>query len=306
MRFPFSRHRWTVLASPALAALLVVSAQAQAAAPAASSSAVAPSTVVMSVGATQVTAAQFNALVAGLPEQVRAEAEANKRAVADQYARILALDAAAEQQHLDQDPTLQAHLRLARENALANALIQRLAEQAHPSAAAVTAYYQAHRADFEQVKVRHILITDNQTPNGPSQRTPAAAKALIDRIATKLKAGQKFSLLAAKYSEDPGSKDKGGELGYLSHGQTVPAFDHVIWSLQPGQTSPPFKSRFGYHIVQVQARKTAPLDSVRDKIEKQLVSESLRQQVEAIAKAHPAHLNASFFGPAPAPAAPPK
>lgn len=292
------------MASPALAALLLLSASAQASAPASSSAAVAPSTVVMTVGATRVTAAQFNALVAGLPAQVRSEAEADKRAVADQYARILALDAAAKEQHLDQDPEFQAHLRLARENALANALIEHLAARAHPSAAAIAAYYQAHHADFEQVKVRHILITDNQTPNGPSQRTPAEAKTLIDRIAAKLKAGQKFSVLAAKYSEDPGSKDKGGELGYLSHGQTVPAFDHVIWSLQPGQTSAPFQSRFGYHIVQVQARKTAPLASVRDKIEKELVSERLRLQIEAIAKAHPAHLNASFFGPASAPAAP--
>ncbi|MGH9533570.1 MAG: peptidylprolyl isomerase [Terriglobales bacterium] len=263
-----------------------------------------PNTVVMTVGATRITAAQFDALIAGLPTQVRAQAEANKRAVADQYARILALDEAARQRHLDQDPTFQAHLRLARENALANALLEHLAAAAHPSGAAVSAFYQAHHAEFEQVKVRHILITDTQTPHAHSTRTPAEAKALIDRIAAKLKAGQRFSVLAKEYSDDPGSKDKGGELGYIRHGQTVPAFDQVIWSLQPGQVSAPFRSPFGYHVVQVEARKTDPLASVRADIEKALVNQQVRREIQAITAAHPAQLNRSYFGAA-AVAAPP-
>ena len=259
-----------------------------------------PSTVVMTVGSTHVTAGEFDALIAGLPDQVREQAESNKRAVAEQYAHILALDAAARAQRLDQDPSFQAHLRLMRENALAQALIAHLVSEAHPSPAAVSAFYQAHQQDFEQVKVRHILITDTATPNAQSKRTPAEAKALIDRIAAKLKAGQHFSALAKRYSDDPGSKNKGGELGYINHGQTVPSFDKVVWSLQPGQVSAPFKSRFGYHIVQVQARKTQPLASVQSKIEKALVNQKVRQEIQAISAAHPAHLNSAYFGGAPA------
>lgn len=301
MRITFSGRLAVLATTAALVSVLALGAQT---APAKSgAAAVAPDTVVMTVGTTHVTAAQFDALLAGLPAQVRSEAEAHKRAVAEQYAHILALDTAAEQQHLDREPQLRAQLRLARENALANALIAHLAAQARPSATAVTAYYQAHHADFEQVKVRHILITDNQSPNAQTQRTPAEAKALIDSIAAKLKAGQKFSALAAQYSDDTGSKDKGGELGYVSRGETVPAFDRIIWSLQPGQISAPFQSRFGYHIVQVEARRTMPLESVRAKIEKKLVTARLHQEVEAIAHAHPAHLNAGYFGPAPAPPA---
>lgn len=266
---------------------------------------VAPNTVVLRVGNATVTAREFDALIAGLPAQEQAEAAAHKREVADQYAQILAMDQEAVRLHLDQDPAYQAEMRMARERALAAALIAHLRESAAPSPAAVQAYYQAHQQDFEQARVRHILVVDSATPGAHSHRTKAAALAKIQAIAARLKRGESFATVARAESDDPGSKAKGGELGFLSHGQTVPQFDRVVWTLKPGVVSAPFETPFGYHIVEVEERRTLPLDQVRTQIADQLLSTAVRQKVQSLAAAAPPQLDPAYFGPpAAAPAGP--
>ena len=137
------------------------------------------------------------------------------------------------------------------------------------SDADIQAYYTAHQAQFtvkEQVKVRHILIT---VPAGADAKTDSAAKAKADDLLKQIKAGGNFADLAAKNSDDPGSKTQGGELGFLDRGRTVPEFDKTAFSLSPGQTSDVIKTQFGYHILQVEAKNTAhikPLSEVRGEI----------------------------------------
>src|SRR5579884_3268738 len=100
-----------------------------------------PDTVVLRVGNAAVTAREFDALIAGLPAQEQADAAAHKREVAGEYAQILAMDQEALRLHLDQDPAFQSEMRMARERALAAALIAHLRESAAPSPAAVQAYH---------------------------------------------------------------------------------------------------------------------------------------------------------------------
>src|SRR5271155_1677130 len=137
------------------------------------------------------------------------------------------------------------------------------------SDADVLAYYNAHQDQYqvkEQVKVRHILIT---VPAGADAKTDAAAKAKAEDILKQIKAGGNFADLASKNSDDPGSKTQGGELGWLDRGKTVPEFDKAAFSLAPGQTSDLVKTHFGYHILQVEDKKTAhlrPLAEVKPEI----------------------------------------
>lgn len=266
--------------------------------------AAAPGSVVLRVGQQTVTAREFDALIAGLPEQERAAAAAHKREVANEYAQVLAMDQEAERRKLDRGEAFAMQMRLSREKALADALVADLRSAAQPSDADVQAYYTSHRSDFEQVRARHILVADRATPRANSRRTKAAAKAKIDSIAARLKKGESFATLAKLDSDDPGSKAKGGELGFLSHGQTVPQFDSVLWSLKPGQVSPPFESPFGFHIVQVEERRTVPLAQVKDQIASQLANAKVRQELTAITAAAKPQLNQAYFGPAPAPATP--
>ena len=144
--------------------------------------------------------------------------------------------------------------------------------------AEVQQYYNQHQADYkvpEQVRVRHILIA---VPPGADAATDAAAKKKAEDILKQIKGGADFADLAKKNSDDPGSKDAGGELGFLDRGKTVPEFDKEAFSLNPGQTSPLIKTQFGYHILQVEEKQTAhtkPLAEVRSQIEPLLLQQKL-------------------------------
>ncbi len=137
------------------------------------------------------------------------------------------------------------------------------------SDADVQAYYNAHQDQYqvkEQVKVRHILIA---VPSGADSKTDAAAKAKAEDLLKQIKSGGNFADLASKNSDDPGSKVQGGELGWLDRGKTVPEFDKAAFTLSPGQTSDLIKTQFGYHILQVEEKKTAhlrPLTEVKGEI----------------------------------------
>ncbi len=106
---------------------------------------------------------------------------------------------------------------------------------------------------------RHILIS---VPAGADAKD-AAAKAKAEGILKQLQAGGNWADLAKKNSDDPGSKDSGGELGFSQRGRMVPEFDTAIFSQKIGDIKI-VKSQFGYHIVQVEERSTAHAQSLSE------------------------------------------
>ena len=101
----------------------------------------------------------------------------------------------------------------------------------------------------EQTHARHILIKSDAITSDE-----AARKKLTD-IKKRLDQGEDFAKLAAEFSQDPGSKNNGGDLGWASKGNFVPRFEQVMDSLKEGQISEPFRSQFGWHILQVLKRR---------------------------------------------------
>ena len=113
----------------------------------------------------------------------------------------------------------------------------------------------------ERVKIRHILIAINKTT------TDAQAHATATDVLSQLKSGKDFAELARKYSKDPGSAAKGGDLDFVSRGQMVKPFEDAAFSLKTGEMSGLVKTDYGYHILQVQAREDAhvkPFAEVKD------------------------------------------
>ena len=137
----------------------------------------------------------------------------------------------------------------------------------------VQAYYSGHAAQYkteEQVKTRHILIASKA---GADAATDAAAKAKAQDVLKQVQAGGNFAALAKKYSDDPGTKDKGGELVLMPTASLDPAYGKAAMALNPGQTSGLVKSAFGYHIIQTEQKQAAgvkPLAEVKDTIVKTL------------------------------------
>ena len=121
----------------------------------------------------------------------------------------------------------------------------------------------------ERVDARHILIKSDASND-------AAMKAKAEGILKQVQAGGDFAKLAKDNSQDPGSAEKGGELGWLQKGQTVPEFEKAAFSLQPGQTSGLVKTTYGYHIIQVEKHEPAHLQSF-DEVKGQLISEYMQR-----------------------------
>lgn len=86
-----------------------------------------------------------------------------------------------------------------------------------------------------------------------TKHTEAEAKTLIDELHTRLKNGEDFATLAKEYTEDPGSKESGGQYEHVARGMMVPEFDKVTFELGLNEISEPFLTEFGYHIVTVTA-----------------------------------------------------
>ncbi len=150
-------------------------------------------------------------------------------------------------------------------------MLQEKAAQGAVSDADVKAKYDQMKdqaAKQKQYKVSHILVKDE-----------SKAKDLI----AKLDKGAKFADLAKKNSIDPGSKVKGGDLGWSDGSNYVPEFTAAIKGLEKGKyTTTPVKSQFGYHIIMLEDVKTGsantlpPFDKVKDQLKQQIQSEKTR------------------------------
>jgi peptidyl-prolyl cis-trans isomerase D len=141
--------------------------------------------------------------------------------------------------------------------------------------------YQANIQQYQvpnQVHVQHILFMTV----GKTDAEVEEIKKKAEDVLKQARKGAKFDELAKKYSEDPGSKDKGGDLSWIRQGQTVPEFEKTAFSLAPGQISDLVKTQYGFHIIKVIEKETAhtkPFEEVKESLRPNL----LRDQAEKLA-----------------------
>ncbi len=149
-------------------------------------------------------------------------------------------------------------------------------------------YYNDHKEQFrvqDEVNVRHILIA---TPDPKNATEVAAAKKKAEDVLKQVKSGGDFAALAKKYSDDPGSKDQGGSLGWVGRGRTVKEFEQAAFALNKGETSGLVQSPFGFHIIRVDDKHSAHLqafDEVKGQIEPIVKRQKAQGDAERIANA---------------------
>ncbi|HVX65796.1 MAG TPA: peptidyl-prolyl cis-trans isomerase [Bryobacteraceae bacterium] len=135
----------------------------------------------------------------------------------------------------------------------------------------------------ERVHVRHVLLKTSGKPKEEAPKLLARAQEVLK----ELKGGADFAAVATKNSEDPVSAAKGGDLGWIVRGQTVPAFETAAFSLKPNELSGVITTEYGYHIIQVLAKEDAHVRSFEEVKEtlardykRQLVADTLQKSVE--------------------------
>jgi peptidyl-prolyl cis-trans isomerase D len=147
----------------------------------------------------------------------------------------------------------------------------------------VKEYYDLHADEYrtdEQVHARHILIKTEG-------RAEAEALALANTIKGRLDKGEDFAALAKQFSDDPGSKDKGGDLGFFGKGQMVPEFEAAAFGLPPNAISGPIKTMYGFHVIQtlnLRPPGQQSLEEVAGQIHSRLQEERAAGEAEARSK----------------------
>ncbi len=162
-----------------------------------------------------------------------------------------ALLIAAKKEGLEKDPAVAAAMAAAADVKLENAYVQQHIAASVSPAAVQAAYNKdyAGKPGPEQIDARHILV-----------KTQAEAQAIIDQ----LNKGADFATLAKKDSIDPGAAN-GGELGWFSQDEMVPAFADAAFALKPGQyTKTPVQTQFGWHVILCEGKRQGPTPALAD------------------------------------------
>lgn len=146
----------------------------------------------------------------------------------------------------------------------------------------VQALYEKNKSMFstpEQIRASHILFKTEG-------KDKAAVKKQAEAVLAKVKAGGDFAKLAKEYSEDEGSKDKGGDVDYFPHGKMVKEFEDAALALQIGQTSGLVESQYGFHIIKLTDLKpavTRTFEQVRGQLEDQIKAQKAQAEAATLA-----------------------
>ncbi len=261
--FHFSASRVALIALPVIALAGIALAQP------------ASDPVVARVNGQPITRSQVMAVFESLPPQMRqAPLEAVMPALVNEMVARKLINEAAEKAKLDGDAKVKEQLKSARETVLQQAFLERTVSKELTDERLKKRYDDLIKAQppRDEVHARHILVANEVD----------ALAALED-----VKKGQDFSEVSKKRSTGP-TAATGGDLGFFTKDQMVPEFAEAAFALQPGQvTQKPVKSQFGWHVIKVEARRTAPppaFADVSEEVREILVREIIEQTVNDLKK----------------------
>ena len=251
--------------------------------PAAKAAVADSSPVVARSGEYTITKSEFEAEMLAIPVRARERynTERGRKSIIERMLLNEVMLAAAKADGLMDDPLVQLAADAAASKAYVAAFTNKLQEGAAGDAA-VEAYYQENKQRYarEMVKAKHILVKE--------AATAAEVKAKLD-------AGGDFAELAQEYSTDPGSKRRGGDLGWFTPERMVKPFSDAAFSMEIGAISPPVESKFGFHIIQVDDKRSEqPLEEVRAGIERLLGSNTVKDYTDNMRKSIDVELVGEF------------
>jgi peptidyl-prolyl cis-trans isomerase C len=234
----------------------------------------APTDAIATVNGKAIPKARADALVAGQVAQGRPDNEELRKAVKEELVRREILVQAAEKKGLEKQPEIQGQMMMARQGVLIGAYLNAFVKANPVTDEMVKKEYESIRQALgeKEFKARHILVESEDE-----------AKAII----AGLKKGDKFEDLA-KQSKDPGSKDRGGDLGWANQAAYVKPFSEAMVKLAPGKfTETPVKSDFGWHVIQLDETrdmKAPPLEEVKPQLTQRLQQQMVEKHIVDLRK----------------------
>jgi peptidyl-prolyl cis-trans isomerase D len=148
--------------------------------------------------------------------------------------------------------------------------------------------YDQRQSEFnapERVRARHILL---RVPSDATPEKEEEVRVRAEEVLKRVRSGEDFAKVAAEASEDPGSKERGGDLGFFERGRMVKAFEDAAFSRPPGEVGDVVRSEFGFHVLRVE-EKTAASSRAFDEVKRDLARELLakdagREHARALAE----------------------
>ena len=210
--------------------------------------------VVAKWGNKVITKQDVEARIASLPMeyQMRIQTEEQKQEFVEGIVQMEVLGAEAKAKKLDKEKVMVVRIADMVNSLLAQEYMKKiLADVKKPTDKEIEQYYQSHKGEYvipAQVKAQHILV---RIAADAKPEEVAAAKTKAEDIRKELLAGGDFAKLAEKYSDDPGSKPNGGDLGFFSQDKMIPEFSQVAFSMKKDEISQPVKTGYGFHLIKV-------------------------------------------------------
>jgi len=255
-----------------------------------------PSRVIASTKEWKITAGEFQQILASFPPDARPRfsVAANRRNLLNEVIRIWVLSTEAGKNGITVGSTYQA--RRDYYVGYAQQLGARITDDR------LRAYYKEHSADYETVRLSHILILNGGSPVIPSGVDPQKARLPYDaafkkaqEIRAKLLKGMKFEDLAKQYSEDPVSGPHGGESGTIARGQIDKTLEADAFGLKVGEFSEVVGSIYGFHILRITEKKVLSFEELKDQLRQKLTADAVNSDIEPKVKTAAVRVDETYF-----------
>jgi peptidyl-prolyl cis-trans isomerase C len=231
-------------------------------------------TVLAEFGDVRITQSDYDRTFEYYPEQVqnaiRENPEFQKRFLLSMV-QLRVISDMAREKGIDKIPAVRTHAEVLVNDLLSKELMKReVLEKITITEEDKRSYYTANSEGYsvpETVRARHILI---RVPADAEEKEKEELKKKAEAVLEKVRSGDDFERLASENSDDSGSKQKGGDVGFFPRGRMVKPFEDAAFSLKEGEVSGLVETKFGFHIIRVEERKEAqikPFEEVKEEIQ---------------------------------------
>lgn len=248
-------------------------------------------TVLANVGDKKLTMGDFNRIIGYYDAEKQKALEQNpvyKATILQRIIQGMVIAKIARDTGFDRRPDIKEQLDLLSNDFLASEYLkEEVIGKMEVSENDMQLYYKAHKEEFmtpEMVRARHILI---KVDKSASEEAKKKAKEKAEEVLKRIKAGEDFAKLASEFSDDRGSKEKGGDLGFFPKGRMTSDFEKVAFSLKPGEVSDVVDTPYGFHIIKVEEKKEAAIESydkVKNKVREKLLAEFKKPRIDEFVK----------------------